>query len=379
MDWAVRVGRIARINVKIHVTFVLILGLGAYQWGRTHGTRGAAFGVLLMLLLFVCVTLHELGHGLVARGFHLPADEIILYPFGGAARVDRDPPSAMHELLIAGAGPIVNVAIAAVLAVVTSARLEWQAMSGDALTRSDLREPSLNTLLVWLLSANIMMALFNMIPVLPMDGGRVLRALLGLRMRVDRATRIVAGAGIALGLSATVMGTLSRNYALAVTAVVIVIGAIAEWPRGGRRSALHFLRAGDAYNRDAILLAPDDDLEQVVRHILNSYQPDFAVCEGGRLLGIVTRKDVLEALADPTKKAPLVREVMRKAVHRVAADAALDDAYEEMKRARVSLSAVYEGDRYLGLVSQEDIAEARLVASYSSRREEASLRGSNEG
>ncbi len=375
LHWAVRVGRVARIDVKVHVTFVLVLALGAYQWGR-HGVRGAAFGVLSMLLLFGCVTLHELGHGLVARSFQLPTDEIVLYPFGGAAKVDRDPPRAIQELIVAGAGPIVNVAISAVLAVITGARLEWQAMSGETLTRADLQEPSVNTLLVWLLSANVMMAVFNMIPVLPMDGGRVLRALLGMRMSTERATQIAVVGGVLLGVGGLGLGAIAGNVVLAVTAAVVVVGAVAEWPRESRRSPLHFLRAGDAYNKNAIVLAPDDPLERVVHHILTSYQPDFAVVEDGRLVGAVTRKDVLEALGDPHRRAPRVREVMRPDVHRIAADAALDDAYEEMKSARVSLSAVYDGERYLGLVSQDDIAEARLVASYASRREESSLRGS---
>lgn len=374
LHWAVRVGRVARIDVKVHVTFVLVLALGGYQWGR-HGVRGALFGVLSMLLLFGCVTLHELGHGLVARSFQLPTDEIVLYPFGGAAKVERDPPRAMHELVVAGAGPIVNVAISAVLAVLTGARLEWQAMNGEVLTRADLQEPSLDTLLVWLLSANVMMAVFNMIPALPMDGGRVLRALLALRMSTTRATRIAVGIGVLLGVGGLVLGALRGNVVLAVTAAVVVVGAVAEWPRESRRSPLHFLRAGDAYNKGALVLSPDDPVERVVRHILTSYQPDFAVVEGGRLVGVVTRKDVLEALGDAQRPQHLVRDIMRPDVHRIAADAALDDAYEDMKRARVSLSAVYEGERYLGLVSQDDIAEARLVASYASRREERSLRG----
>lgn len=162
---------------------------------------------------------------------------------------------------------------------------------------------------------------------------------------------------------------------LAVTAAVVVVGAVAEWPRESRRSPLHFLRAGDAYNKGALVLSPDDPVERVVRHILTSYQPDFAVVDAGRLVGVVTRKDVLEALGDGQEAGARVRDIMRADVHRIAADAALDDAFEEMKRARVSLSAVYEGERYLGLVSQDDIAEARLVASYASRREERSLRG----
>lgn len=376
--WSFRIARIAKIDVKVHFTFALILALGAWQWGRVHGLRGAAFGVLLMTLLFVCVTLHELGHSLVARSFQLPADEIVLYPFGGAAQVDGDAPKPIQEALVAIAGPAVNVMIAAILLLITSAKLEWMRLTtGEHLTRAALARPSTTTLLVWLLSANLMMALFNMIPAFPMDGGRVLRSVLAHRVGAVAATRVAAGLGQALSLGIGIWALTADNYGLTATALVMFLGATGEQRAPARRSALASLRVGEVFNRNAITLVPGDPVARVIDHLLTSYQPDFAVIEGGELVGVVTRKRVLDALAKSTR-AQEVAEIMDRQVPRIDARTSLEEVQERMQRESIPVVAVFEdeqGGRYLGLVSQDDLAEARLVAGYVQRQTEAGIRG----
>lgn len=374
-DWSFRIARVARIEIKLHFSFGLVLVLGAWQWGRVHGAKGAAFGVLLMLLLFVCVTLHELAHSLVARSFQLPADEIILYPFGGAAHVDGEAPKPIQELLVAIAGPAMNVAIVAVLFLITSAKLQWIVMTtGEHVSRAALQEPNGTTLLVWLLSTNAMMAVFNMIPAMPMDGGKVLRALLVPRLGMRNATRIAAGLGQVLSLAIGIFGLSADNYGLAFTALVIFLGATGEQRDPVRRSVLSSLRVGEVFNRNAITLVPTDPVTRVIDHLLTSYQPDFAVLEGGKLIGVVTRKQVLDALAQ-RERADVVSLIMDKAVPHVDARAPLDELHEQMMRDGTPVVAVFEGPRYLGLVSLEDLAEARLVAGYVQRQNEAVIRG----
>jgi len=376
--WSFRLTKIAGIEVKLHFSFALVLVLGAWQWGRVHGLRGALFGVLLMALLFVCVTLHELAHSLVARSFQLPADEIILYPFGGAAQIDQDAPKPMVELLVAIAGPAINVMIAAVLLVVTSAKLELAKLSphwtGETITRSALAQPSTNTLLIWLISANVMMAVFNMIPALPMDGGRVLRAILAMKLRARLATMIAAGLGQVLSLITGVVALSIDNYGLAATAFVMFLGATGEQNEQGRKSVFASLKVGDVFNRNAITLVPEDPVTRVIDNILTSYQPDFAVIEGGQLVGVVTRKRVLDALSK-NGNASDVRAIMDAAVPRVDASQALDEVHERMTREDLPVVAVYRGRDYLGLVSLEDLAEAKLVAGYVQRRTDQQVRG----
>lgn len=375
-DWSFPIARIARIEVKLHFSFGLVLMLGAWQWGRVHGLRGAGFGVLLMVLLFVCVTLHELAHSLVARSFQLPADEIVLYPFGGAASVEGDAPKPIQELLVAIAGPAVNVMIVAVLLLITSAKLEWMRMTtGETITRAALSRPSTTTLLVWLISTNAMMAVFNMLPALPMDGGRVLRAILVPRLGNTLATRIAAGLGQLLSLAIGIWSLTIDNYGLALTALVMFLGATGEQKEPTRRSVLSTLRVGDVFNRNAITLVPKDPVTRVIDHILTSYQPDFAVLEGGKLVGVVTRKQVLDALANRAK-ADEVAMIMDKQVPHVDARTPLDELHERMMRESMPVVAVFDSERYLGLVSLDDLAEARLVAGYVQRQNEAAIRGS---
>ncbi len=381
VSWSIGVARIARVEVKVHASFVLVLLLGAWQWGRPHGLRGALFGIVTMLLLFVCVGLHELGHALVARSFQLPADEIVLYPFGGAAQMDQDAPKPIQEILVAIAGPAVNVMIAAVLLVVTGAKLELAQMKGETVTRAALAQPSMTTLLVWLLSANVMMALFNMIPALPLDGGRVLRALLATKIGTTTATIIAAGLGQLVAVAFGILGVASSNYALALTALVIFIGATAEQKEPSRRSVLRSLRMGEVFNKNAIVLAPTDKVSTVVDHILTSYQPDFAVFDldetrpllQRRLVGIVTRRDVLDALSRDTRDLP-VSAFMRPVFTRVSSEEPLEEVYARMTRESVPVVAVFDREQYLGLVSQDDVAEAKLVAGYVQRQTEAQIR-----
>lgn len=376
--WSFRIARVAKIDVRVHASFAGVLFAGAWQWGSSHGVKGALFGVVLVVLLFLCVALHELGHGVVARSFHLPVGEIVLHPFGGAASVDQDAPKPMQELLVAIAGPAMNVMLAAILLVATSAKLSLAVVRGETLGTAALSTPSTTTLLVWLLSANVVMAVFNMIPALPMDGGRVLRAILAMRTRPRTATLVAAGVGQALSIAMGVLGVATKNHALTVIALLIFFGALTEQRSAASPSVLRSLRVGDVFNRNAVTLVPNDPVSRVVDHILTSYQPDFAVFDGGRLVGIVTRRKLLEVLAEPTSDRS-VSAIMDREIARVDAQTPLDEVHDRMQRESIPIVAVYGGDRgnrYLGLVSQEDIAEARLVAGYVQRRTEAQIRGS---
>jgi CBS domain-containing protein len=217
-----------------------------------------------------------------------------------------------------------------------------------------------------------MMAVFNMIPALPLDGGRVLRALLAMKMRSSTATRVAAGVGQVLSIGMGVVAAQMANYSLLLVSLIIFLGATAE-QKPGRKSLLHTLRIGDVFNRDAKVLSPKDKVSRVIDHILTSYQPDYAVFEGGQLVGVVTRRSVLDALANDTRDQE-VATVMDRAVVKVDAGAPLDEVYERMNRESIPVVAVYGGNGYLGLVSQEDIAEARLLAGYVQRQTEAQIR-----
>ncbi len=366
MAWSYRIAQIAGIEIKIHATFGLILLLGAFQWGSPHGAPGAAFGVLLMIFLFACVVLHELGHSLVAKAFGIPVKEIVLLPIGGVARMEKNPEKPIHELLIAIAGPLVNVVIALLLFFVFSGT-HLAGLDARGLVSGQPMQPTAATMVVWLLAANITLAVFNMIPAFPLDGGRVLRAILAMIMGFPKATRVTAAISQIIAVALGIFAILNGQILLTLVAFFIFLGAGREQAAEQARTVLTTLRIGDAYNKYALTLAPGDQVSRVVDYILTSYQPDFAVMQGNTLLGVITRQDVLRVLATDVQDL-YVAGVMNRDIVRVESSGSLDDVRRTMEEKGVRVVAVYEADRYLGLVSQEDLAEALLVATFLQRR-----------
>lgn len=369
MNWSFRFARVAGIDIKIHITFFLILLLGALQWGGRFGAAGAVFGVLLMILLFVCVTLHELGHSLVAQRFGVPTREIVLLPLGGVALLSRSPSKPLHELLIAAAGPLVNVAIAAALLAFTGASRALGVLDGQGLVPGEAQRLSFDLLMLWLLAANVSLVLFNLIPAFPLDGGRMLRALLAMFMGNQRATRVASVLGQLIAIGLGVFGFVSGNILLGLVAIFIFFGAGQERAEGQASTVLETRRVGDAYNKHALTLAIGDRVSKVAEYILTSYQPDFAVLHGGALAGVVTRDDVLRALATDPQDG-YVTGIMRREVVRVDASASLDQAREALSGAGARVAAVYDADSFLGLVSLEDIAEAFAVIAFQQRQQD---------
>ena len=370
MSWAARIARIAGIDIKVHVTFLIILVLGGLQWSADYGAVGFAFGAALMVALFTCVVLHELGHSLVAKAYGIGVREIVLLPIGGVALLGSLPDKPRQELAIAAAGPAVNVVIAAALWVVAGLGPELGVLDGHGLVEGVVPPPSVGTFLTWLLIANVTLVVFNLIPAFPLDGGRMLRAVLAMATDYAKATRIAAAIGQAAAIGLGILGVLTGNFILALIAVFIFFGAGMESFQAQARTVFHTLRVGDAYNKYALTLSPGDRVSTVVDYILTSYQPDFAVVLGDRLLGVVTRKDVMQTLATRPDD-PYVAEIMNREVVRVDAADALDAVQQRMGSKGVRLVAVFSGDRYLGLVSREDLSEALQVLLFQRRQRAA--------
>ena len=371
MNWSFRVIDVAGIPIRIHGTFFLILFLGAYQWGSMTGTlSGAVFGVALMALLFVCVTLHELGHSLVAKVFGIPVRQIVLLPLGGIAEITKNPEKPLHELLIAVAGPLVNGVIAILLLAALGFSAAPQMLTGHGMLPGEMSNtPSLTTLLSWLLMANVSLALFNLIPAFPLDGGRVFRALMAMFIGYPRATRLASVTGQFIAIILGVYAVLNSQFLLALVAVFIFFGAGQETAAAEAKTVLNTLRVGDAYNKHALALMVGDRVSRAVDYILTSYQPDFAVLQGSKLIGIVTRDDVLRALATHSDDT-FVTEIMVREFLKIEASKSLDETRRTMLERGTRIAAVYDGANYLGLISKEDIVEAFTVQTFVERQKQ---------
>ena len=366
MGWSFRVARVSGIDIKVHATFFLILLLAAWQGGR-NGPAGALYGIALMLLLFLCVTLHELGHSVAAQRFGIPVREIVLMPLGGVAFLGENPKKPWHELVIAAAGPLVNVAIALVLALIAGVAVATGALAMDALTLGVGLAPSWSGMLLWLLQANIGLVLFNLIPAFPLDGGRMLRAALAMGLGQARATRIATIIGQLAAVAMGAFAIYTGNLVLGLVALFIYFGASSERSAVNEGpNVLDSIKVGDAYNKNALTLQIGDKVATAAQYILTSYQPDYAVIQGDAPIGIVTREDVFRALADG-KQDQYVQLVMQREFTRVAAETTLSEVRSALLVAQRRVAAVFDGDRYLGLVSQEDIAEAFAVLAFRQR------------
>lgn len=232
MRWSLKLGRIAGIQVYLHWTFFLLLGLVCFvDFGQGTGVRASVAALLFIIPLFACIVLHELGHALAARRYGIPTRDITLLPIGGVARLERMPRDPKQELWVALAGPLVNVAIVVVL---------FFTLVVLVLAPFNL---AVYAAFVWvLLKANLALVAFNMLPAFPMDGGRVLRALLARKLDYVRATRIAARVGQAMAILFILAGAF--GYVLGFKApqpMLVLIGAFIFL---GARNEAHIAEIG---------------------------------------------------------------------------------------------------------------------------------------
>jgi Zn-dependent protease/predicted transcriptional regulator len=288
MSWSLRMGSFRGIEVSLHLTFLLLLGfLAVNSWAATRSLEAALTGVVFFLLLFGCVLLHEFGHALTAARYGIQTRDIVLYPIGGVARLERMPDQPLQELAVAVAGPAVNVLIAVLL-------FAWLQFSGAVVPVEGLgwfRGPLVERLLV----VNVFLVLFNLIPAFPMDGGRILRALLAMRLEYTRATEIAARIGQALALVFGLVGLLWNPF-LVFIAFFVWIGASQENAMVQMKGAIGGIPLQRVMQTEFETLEADDQMLRAVQLTLSGNQKDFPVLKGGRLVGVLRQEDMLRGL-----------------------------------------------------------------------------------
>lgn len=348
MRWSWRLGALAGIPVYVHATFALLLAWIALSHVlQGHGIMQMAGGLLLVLSIFACIVLHELSHALTAKRFGIRTREITLLPIGGVARLERMPDKPGQELLVALAGPITSFAIAGALFGIV-------ALLGSPLGLQDLHVvggPFL-TKLMWI---NVTLAAFNLLPAFPMDGGRVLRAALALRIDRNKATEIATRIGQGMAL---LLGTIGLFFSpfLVLIAVFVWIGAKSEASLGQLKSELSGLIASQAMVTDFRVLSPRDSLARAVEQTLAGFQRDFPVLDGNRLAGVLTQADVIRGLAEGGLETPVERLMQRK-FETTTPTELLEVALEKLQRCQCHMLVVVRDDQVVGLVTPENIGE----------------------
>lgn len=344
---------VAGTLVQVHWTFFLLLiWFGAVQW-MSVGPEAAFFAIVFILLLFVCVVLHEFGHIFAARRFGIRTPTITLLPIGGVASLERMPEKPSQEVLVALAGPAVNVVIAFVLIALLGARLSPADL--------DLMQNPGANMVARVAMANVALVVFNLIPAFPMDGGRVLRALLAMRMGFVRATRAAAVVGQGFAILLGFLGLLG-NPLLILIAVFVYLAATAESQFVEMRSLARGYLARDAMITSFEALNPTSTADDAVALLLRTTQQEFPVLDStSRLQGIVTRDALIEALRDRGGTTP-VTEFMHKDVPVVTGTATLENVIQMLQQKSARAVAVAGPDqRLLGFITPENFSEMVMV------------------
>jgi Zn-dependent protease len=358
MRWTLRVGAIAGIKIELHVTFIMFVGWIAISRGLFTQPARALSEVALILLVFSCVLLHELGHALAARRYGIRTRDIILLPIGGVARLERMPDQPRQEMVVAIAGPLVNVAIAGVLIAIARG-----VPSLDELVSGDM----LHTLLL----INIGMILFNLIPAFPMDGGRVLRAGLAMWLPYARATRIASGVGQGFALLFGLYGLFSSHFMLVFIALFVFMAAAEERAIVQTRTSLAGLPVHAAMVTNFVVLDVSESLQRAVDLLIAGSQQDFPVLDHGAPVGVLTRAELALALQRHGSGAA-VGDVARRDGEHADASEPLEEAVRRMRALGRSALPVLHHGALVGLITLENVGEIVLVRDalkrYSSRK-----------
>ena len=353
MSWSVNIGSIAGTAVRIHVTFLLLLAFFFLAGVAAGSVYDAVNTVVFVVLLFACVLAHEFGHIFTARAFGVETPDVTLLPIGGVARLARIPEKPSQELLIAIAGPLVNVAIAVVLMAVTATHLSsahFAAMESPKVSMIDR-----------LVEANLFLAIFNMIPAFPMDGGRVLRALLAIRLGHVRATEIAASIGQWAAFAFGFIG-LFYNPMLIFIAIFIYLAAASEAQMVSLRAMSRDVPVTAAMVTQFATLTGTEHIDAAVQTLLQTSQTDFPVVDGNhRLIGIVGRAEIIRALRERGPDAP-VSDVMVKDIPTIERSHKLDEAFRLLQEnALPAVGVVDYAGRLIGLVTAATIGEILMV------------------
>ena len=353
MRWSLELGRIAGTAVRVHVTFLLFLAFIGILVYRANGPAAAWDTLAFIILIFMCVVAHEFGHVLMARRFGARTRDVTLFPIGGVATIERIPEKPSQEILVALAGPLVNLLIAVVVMI----------FYGHSLSQQDFNAigNSETSLALRIAAANLMLMTFNLIPAFPMDGGRVLRALLALKWSRSRATKIAASIGQIFAFALGFLGLFGNPF-LIIIAAFVFIAAGAEADAAVLHDSARDLTVGEAMLTEYSTLHPSDTIGTSVEKLIRSSDDVFPVIdETGRAFGFVTRLALLEALSHQTDTTP-VSSLITPFENTIRQDDNLEKVLSRFETEEQPAFIVGESDgRAIGLLTRASLAQAILI------------------
>jgi Zn-dependent protease/predicted transcriptional regulator len=356
MKGVLKLGSVAGIKIELHWTFTLLIAWVVFLDLQQGGDlESSLFNVSIILILFLCVVLHELGHALTAKKFKIQTQRITLLPIGGVAMLDKMPDKPKQELLVALAGPAVNVVIALLLLLIVP-------IKSYLLLEPEEIEQFLNTtgsqsFLFYLFVANIMLVVFNSIPAFPMDGGRVLRALLAMTMDRVKATNIAARTGQVFAVIFFILG-LFFNPFLILIALFIFIGAYGENQMVRQTALLEGHKVKEAMLTNITLLEPENTVQEVIDILLSGTEKNFIVALNNKIVGILYHKDILN---NSKNRSLEVNEIMQKEFKTIEDTGELRDIFDLITKEKRNFFAVTQNGNIAGAIDTSNIGEFILL------------------
>lgn len=353
MKWSLYSGKIFGIKIFIHWTFLILIGWVVMNGVRAElGTAGIFYSVFFTLTIFLCVVLHELGHAVVGKKFDIITRDIILLPIGGMARMESLPDKPLHEFLIAIAGPLVNFVIALLLYFALS-------INGNLTQLQDFSQITGDNFLPLLLTVNITIGVFNLIPAFPMDGGRILRSLLSFKLPPYKATRIASLTGQFLAVGFIFLGFFYNPFLILIGAFIF-LGAQAELEYSRANSVLSGYTVKDVIMTKYYTIDANEQLDNAVKLLLDVQVKDFLVTENNKVVGTLGSNEILRSLATKGGQAT-IREAMQPNVSFLHPDMPLTEVLKRRGDKNASLMPVSENNHIAGVVDFDNIFEFILV------------------
>lgn len=358
MKNSLQLGKVGGVTITIHWTFLLlIVWIIFLNWKVDNNTLDTFWSLLFVFMIFGSVILHELGHAYAASRFGIKTRSITLLPIGGLARLDSLPEKPKEELIVAIAGPVVNILIALIIYPFLA--------SADPFAEEGLMKINQTNLLPNFFSVNIILASFNLLPAFPMDGGRVLRALLSFRFARHVATRIAAYIGQLISIIFILVGFFYNPF-LVFIGLFIFIGAQAEASYTKTQFMMKGFTAHDAMATHFATLDSHATINDAVKKLLEGQATHFLVTDHGVPTGSLERNKIIQTLSQ-TGSAIQVSEVMDKDLLRFEYTAPLLEVWTRMQQKKQALAAIFSRNQLVGIVDNENILEFILVREASER------------
>jgi Zn-dependent protease/CBS domain-containing protein len=361
MGGSFTIGKFSGIEVRVHWTFLLLLAFFAFIGYQASGSlAGALTAIAVIVALFICVLLHEFGHSLVAQRLGLEIHSITLLPIGGVSNLESLPEKPSDEVKITVAGPLVNVVLAPIFFGVGLLLGAAPRVPADLFTGIG----SVGQFFFYLGYLNVVLAVFNLLPAFPLDGGRILRALLTTRLGAVRATDISSAVGQLFAAAFFLIGLISGNFLLALVAVFIYFGARGESQMVREHELTSGLRVSDVMGTKprTETVTPDHTFGQVLDSVIHGYQEDFPVVdESGKLVGMLTREEIMAAAHSP-ERYQSVRDLMKTNVPTISSQADLfEDGLRILQQSGLRALPVTENGELVGMLTIEDVGHASLL------------------